>query len=391
MTFGRAVSLLTALLAGVVVYILVVVSLNQVRVVNIADWDNRTRTLRLAAPMPSCACMTLSTRNRDSAGTRATHVWDRLRALRFGADPLPDPKDIALVARIDGGGGSVGSMLLGKSAGAESWTFAFDWAGAQIGSFYGVQAFGLKKDGTVDPKAGPLDMNALFWMDAVPHPSCTQAELEECPWRDLHLNKAMGEAVGQNEVAASFTGVRIEREDRVIEAQATGKFRGALGDCGCMLLQVLKAPTTLTASSSGVHLGQLSLGQVGEFFAIPFDYVSTKGDKYYELTVNDGSEKVTTSLRLIGHLDGMDCQEKAATIAMTSPSLLVPLDLGAPAGTRPLTCPYEIANPAKKITGAMNLLDATRPLTPADKGGAAPAAPQPGGPGGPPKDKRGQR
>ncbi len=366
MTFRTALSLFAALLAVVAIFILVVLHMSREKVVNIADWDSRSRTLQLAAPEPKCGCIEMSPRDRSSLSIKAVYYWDRAKSLRFGSDPMPDAKDIALVGRDNRSGALTGTMKLGEPNASGAWGFAFDWAGESLGSYYAVQAFPMKA-GKVDYSTGPLDMNALFWMKALTQ-ACNDWRIDECSWGDLQMHHAVGGPVGQNAIETSFTGVRLARDNMVIEAQATGKYRGARGNCGCMVVEVQRVPVTLSAGMNGASMGQLNFTQPG-VVSIPFDYAGPMGSDFYELRVNSGDERVSNYVRLVSHFDGMACGPTAATLAT---------NYGAGQSSTPplVSCPYEMANPEKGVFGAMNLLRATNAF-PAPTAPKAPATAPP--------------
>jgi hypothetical protein len=370
------VTLCFAAMAGVAIYAIVMVTMNERTVVNVADWDPKTRALKLAAPMPSCACLTLRPRDRSAVVPQISHLWSRITGLRFGRDPLLDPKDVILVSRLNQGT-TMGQMALRHTEVKGTWAFAFDWAGSAIGSNYEVRAYGVKEEVDAaggkhlvpDQDVGPLDMNAMFTMTALLEKGCVEQELNECPWGDLALNGATGSAIGQNNIESSFSGVRFARQDRVLEAQATGKYRGSPGDCGCMLLQTIRAPFTLSGAMSGTALGQLVIGQAGTLLGIPYDYAGPRGDAFYELTVNGGDERVSDYVRVLGELDGMECLSDAATFTLASPAPQ-PGDESSDAAraaaiiSQVLTCKYDLEDPAQKVTGGLNLMKATAVYNP---------------------------
>jgi hypothetical protein len=288
-------------------YVGVTLYQNQITIEEIAVWDDRGNELRLAATMPSCGCLTL----------------------KPTGSAMPE---MILAARLNDSPGWFSQVPLKKPF-PEALVFAFDWAGSDLGDRYQIQAFQLPPQSTasagpstttstepgsaatssIPADARPLDMSAHFTMEALPQRSCDDLQ---CRFGDLGLNKALAQNVGQNAVASSFTGVRVGRNNRVIEAQATGRHRGAPGDCGCMLLDVFGLPAdgklTLTSSISTTSAGDLTFRNAGALVRIPFDYGATRGDDAYVISVEGGERQITDYVRVLGQLDGMECSGSAA-------------------------------------------------------------------------------
>jgi hypothetical protein len=308
MIFRMAFWLVLAAILAVAGYVVVKVYQNRIKIEEIAVWDGRANELRLAATMPSCGCLTLK--------PTGSQMPEMILAARLNDSP------------------TWFSQVPVRKPFPDSLVFAFDWAGSDLGDRYQIQAFELPKptsgssdapstktspgaDSTaassIPAGALPLDMSAHFEMEALPQRSCDEVQ---CRFGDLGLNKALAENVGQNAVASSFTGVRVGRNNRVIEAQATGRHRGAPGDCGCMLLDVFGLPAdgklTLTSSISGTIAGDLTFRKAGALVRIPFDYGGTRGDDTYVISVEGGERQITDYVRVLGHLDGMECSGSAA-------------------------------------------------------------------------------
>lgn len=345
----------------------------QVKVVNIAEWSSANRELRLAATMPMCSCLAL-TKATPTRTRRMTRAVRRLLALRLESEALhEDYGDIALVARR---AGAPDAPAIKNLSSAESqWSFAFDWAGSELGDYYSVQAY-RTRDGTRKQLVGrPLDLDMLFDIDASESRTC---EWLTCSFGDLLMNQALGDQVGQNTVAAAFTGVRVVRDGRVIEAQATGKSRGAPGDCGCMLLEVFNAPVKLSATLNGANRGELvfnfdpSQPDQRARVLIPFDFAGRSGEDYYvisalaptvvvsqqtgqrfnlgpgagqiqettrALTEQFTERQIEDYVRVLGQLDGMRCESDAARFVLSK-------DSGPPSAAQVTTDTAQAMQPA---------------------------------------------
>ena len=281
---------------------------NQIKIEQIAVWDGLGDQLHLAATMPSCACLTLTP-----------------------TEPESEMPEVILAARLNDSPDWFAKVHVRKPF-PDTLVFAFDWAGSDLGDRYTVQAFApdptktstssgaTSSEGVSAPFSIPgfkrIDMSAYFAMSALPQRSCDEVQ---CRFGDLGLNRALSENVGQNAIAASFTGVRTGRNNRVIEAQATGRHRGAPGDCGCMLLDVFRLPANkelrLAASISGTSAGNLIFNKAG-LVRIPFDYGGTRGEDAYVINMEAGEgeteRQIADYVRVLGHFDGMECSGSAA-------------------------------------------------------------------------------
>lgn len=304
----RAVfTLLAILFVAWAVWIASVVYRNQIDIVDIADWEESRRELHLAAIMPSCACLAMTPIGDLSTGARPWSLWDRVRSLEIDLGEKVPYEDIHLVAWLNDAGQPIGMRRL--RADETFWTFAFDWAGSQLGDHYQVQAF-RDANGSPDFAAGPLEIDEYFRLDASPQRSCAEVT---CPFDTLQLNRALGEHVGQDTVATTFSGVRVARNDHVIELQATGRARGAPGNCGCTLLHVLQ-PVSLRGTLNGRDVGSLRFEQPA-LVRVPFDDGGPQGTDYYTLTVEGGDVVITDYVRVLGQLDGMTCGPTEAVFA----------------------------------------------------------------------------
>jgi hypothetical protein len=221
-----------------------------------------------------------------------------------------------------------------------------------VGSVYEVKGHPLKPGTTEVDESVSLDMNALFTMDAVVQRSCSDIGRTSCPWTTLDLHQALGEHSVVDGTDSAFTGVRVSSSGRVLQAQATGRYRGAPGDCACMLLQVI-APVTLEATLDNASRGQLRLDQPGVLVGIPFDYAGPRGDQFYSLKTTSG-DAVTDYVRVMGELDGMTCEADAARFKVIES---VPGESQEMTSLieRLLVCPYALASPERGIDGDINL------------------------------------
>jgi hypothetical protein len=334
-TFQKVTGAIAAVLLAILMAIGLFAYTQQIKIVNVADWNAGTRELRLAATMPQCSCLTLSARKERSSAGKVADLISRLTTGHLAKEKTPDLDHLALVVRRRGVVGADKVRVL--SSLQNQWIFAFDWAGAELGEYYALQGYETEaKDNThIKEGSAPVDLSAIFDMNATEPRSC---QTITCPFDDLEMDAALGTNIGQNEIETAFTGVRIGRANRVIEAQATGKYRGAPGDCGCMLLQIISAPVRLTASLNASQLGDLTFTEKDTLVAIPFDYATTRGSDFYVISasaiqdsvasndVNLGGKiarsytdrPITNYVRLVGQLDGMECRDDAAVYTIGS-------------------------------------------------------------------------
>lgn len=336
-------ALITAAVLVFTLSVIVFAYTRQVKIVNVAEWNSGAREVRLAATMPMCSCLTLS---RPSQATMQRLARAGRRLQWSGSDGIDDYGRIAITTRQRGGSAQNVQRLDGNES---QWSFAFDWAGAELGDYYTLQAHLLNDKNQVDVNSGPLDMDQVFDISASESRSC---EKLTCPFGDLLMNQALGESIGRNKSQTPFTGVRIGRGNRAIEAQAAGRNSGAPGDCGCMLIQVIKAPLKLSATLNGVSRGELTFNTAGAMVRIPFDFAGLLGDNYYvisataperirpaaasgepsdaapipstglaqqqstqyvrELSEQFTERQITEYVRILGQLDGMQCHKSEA-------------------------------------------------------------------------------
>jgi chaperonin cofactor prefoldin len=248
-----------------------------------------------------------------------------------------------------------------------TFTFAFDWAGTDIGDFYEVKAY--------DTEGETVDFGARFELSAEPGQPCDGTV---CSFKLPGLDRGLNATVGQNDVRSQFAGATTARGDRAIEVVASppvqvtpeskpipgAPVQGAptqiaptqiaptlgvptpgsptqggvtQGGCGCLLLQV-REDVTLKARLRETSRGYLNLKK-GSLETIAFDYGSLAGDRYV-ITAEDDSRPISDFVRIVGQLDRMGCTKDWAVF---EPGTLMSV---APAGPTPA---QEAVSPEERL------------------------------------------